>query len=85
MGSYLPPTSLLSSIFLPNPLKDVKKEVHGNPDSISRNLQSSTIIDKWKKLETKMLSSPFCYPRVFLPSTLIYLSHNHQEFVKMIL
>ena len=42
MGSYVPPTSLLSSIFLPNPLKDVKKEVHGNTDSNSRSLQAST-------------------------------------------
>ena len=41
MGSYVPPTSLLSSIFLPNPLKDVKKEVHGNTNHNSSNLQAS--------------------------------------------
>ena len=62
MGSYVPPTSLLSSIFLPNPLKDVKKEVHGNTDSNSRSLQASTMIDKWKKLQTRMHSFPFLLP-----------------------
>ena len=46
MGSYVPPTSLLSSIFLPNPLKDVKKEVQGNTDSNSKDLQASATDDK---------------------------------------
>jgi len=67
MGSYVPPTSLLSSIFLPNPLKDVKKEVHGNTDSNSRSLQASTMIDKWKKLQTRMHSFPFLLPPCLPP------------------
>ena len=67
MGFYVPPTSLLSSIFLPNPLKDVKKEVHGNTDSNSRSLQASTMIDKWKKLQTKMHSFPFLLPPCLSP------------------
>ena len=53
MGSYVPPTSLLSSIFLPNPLEDVKKEVQGNTDSKSRDLQASAMVDKWKQAEVK--------------------------------
>ena len=67
MGSYVPPTSLLSSIFLPNPLKDVKKEVHGNTDSNSRSLQASTMIDKWKKLQIRMHSFPFLLPLCLSP------------------
>ena len=46
--------SLLSSVFLPNPFEDVKKEVQGNTNSNSRNLQASTMINKCKKL--KMVS-----------------------------
>ena len=46
MGSYVPPTSLLSSIFLPNPLEDVKKEVQGNIDNNSRDLQAFAMVDK---------------------------------------
>ena len=67
MGSYVPPTSLLSSIFLPNPLKDIKKEVYGNADSNSRSLQASTMIDKWKKLQTRMHSFPFLLPPCLSP------------------
>ena len=74
-GFFYTSSPLLSSIFLPNPL-DVKKEVHDDTDSNSRNLQASTMIDKWKKLKTRILSFPFCYPHVFPPSTL-----NHQELV----
>ena len=40
------------------------------------------MINKWKKLKTRMLSSPCCYPYVFLPSIFIYLSFDHQELVK---
>ena len=45
MGSSdTPSPSLLSFVFLLSPLVDVKKEVHGNTDSISRNLQASTMV-----------------------------------------
>jgi len=50
---------------LANPL-DVKKEVHGNTDSNSRNLQVSTMIDKWKKLKANALFS-FLLPPCFSP------------------
>ena len=53
MGSYVPPTSLLSSIFLPNPLKDVKKEVQGNTDN--RNLQVSAMVKQMREAEKKSL------------------------------
>ena len=58
--------SLLSSVFLPNPL-DVKKEVYGNTGSNSRNLPESTMIDKWKKLQTRMHSFPFLLPPCLSP------------------
>ena len=54
LGSFVPPTSLLSSVLLPNLLEDVKKKVQGNTNSNSRNLQASTIINKCRKL--KMVS-----------------------------
>ena len=75
MGSYVPPTSLLSSIFLPNPLEDVKKGVHGNTDCNSRNLQVPTIVDTWKKLKTRMISFLFCCPPC--------LSPLHLDFFKL--
>ena len=50
LGSYVPPTSLLSSIFLPNPLKDIKKEVHGNTNNNSSNLQASAMVIKKMKV-----------------------------------
>ena len=61
MGSYVPPTSLLSSIFLPNPLKDVKKEVQGNTDN--RNLQASAMVKQMREAEKKPF--PFCYSHYF--------------------
>ena len=67
MGSYVPPTSLLSSVFLPNPLEDIKKEVQGNTDY--KNLQASSMVDEWNKLKPRMLFS-FCYPHVILLYTL---------------
>ena len=65
MGSYVPPTSLLSSIFLPNPLEDVKKEVQGNTDSKSRDLQASATVDKWKQAEVKNTLFLFATPMSF--------------------
>ena len=62
MGSYVPPTSLLSSIFLPNPLKDVKKEVQGNTDN--RNLQASAMVKQMREVEEKK-PFPFCYSHYF--------------------
>ena len=58
--------SLLSSVFLHNP-RDVKKEVYGNTGSNSRNLPESTMIDKWKKLQTRMHSFPFLLPPCLPP------------------
>ena len=68
MGSYVPPTSLLSSTFLPNPLKDVKKEVQGNTDN--RNLQVSAMVKQMREAEKKAFS--FLLLPLFLLSTLIY-------------
>ena len=65
MGSYVPLTSLLSSIFLRNPLKDVKKEVQGNTDSNSKDLQVSTTDDKWKQAEVKNIFFLFATPMSF--------------------
>ena len=67
MGSYVPPTSLLSSIFLPNHLKDVKKEVQGNTDN--RNLQASAMVKQMREAEKKAFSV-LLLP-LFLLSTLI--------------
>ena len=64
---FCTPTSLLSSVFLPNPLEDIKKEVQGNTDN--KNLQASAMVDEWKKLKPRMLFS-FCYPHVILLYTL---------------
>ena len=66
MGSYVPPTSLLSSIFLPNPLKDVKKEVQGNTDN--RN-QASAMVKQMREAEKKAFS--FLLLPLFLLTTLI--------------
>ena len=45
-SSIVLPTSLLSSVLLPNLLEDVKKEVQGNTDSNSKDLQASATDDK---------------------------------------
>ena len=67
MCSYVPPTSLLSSIFLPNPLKDVKKEVQGNTDN--RNIQASAMVKQMREAEKKAFS--FLLLPLFLLTTLI--------------
>ena len=74
MGSFTPSSPCCPPSFYLILLEDVKKEVYGNTDSNSRNLQTSTMIDKWKKLKTRMLSFPFCYTHIFLLSTLICLA-----------
>ena len=54
---YLPPPCYPIR-FLLNPLEDVKKEVQGNTKS-NRDLQASAMVNKWKKLKTRMLSFLF--------------------------
>ena len=76
MGSYVPPTSLLSSIFLPNPLKDVKKEDQGNTDSNSQDLQASATVNKWKQAEVKNILFLFLPP---CPSPLHLISFNNHD------
>ena len=44
-SSFVHPPSLLSSILLPNPLEDVKKEVQ-DTDSNSIDLQASAMVEK---------------------------------------
>ena len=60
-------SSLLSSAFLPNPL-DVKKEVCGNADRNSRNLQASEAVNRWSKLKPRMTSFPFYYLEMASPN-----------------
>ena len=76
MGSFVPPTSLLSSIFLPNPLKDVKKEDQGNTDSNSQDLQASATVNKWKQAEVKNILFLFLPP---CPSPLHLISFNNHD------
>ena len=44
-SSFVPPTSLYF-VLIPNLLEDVKKEVQGNTDSNSKDLQASATVDK---------------------------------------
>ena len=44
-SSFVPPTSLYF-VLIPNLLEDVKKEVQGNTDSNSQDLQASATVNK---------------------------------------
>ena len=68
---YLP--SLLSFVFLPNPLEDVKKEVQGNTDN--RNLQASAMVKQMREAEKKAFS--FLLLPLFLLSSLINWRRYH--------